>query len=102
MNMAKLRKCSRRVLQADHISNGANMKLQGKTAWVIGRSGNPQEVANVVLFLASEDARCVTGSSYFVDVGLMCNIDGAWPGCPQWLPFTQASIRPRWVKRRLG
>jgi glucose 1-dehydrogenase len=43
----------------------------------MGRPGQPQEVANVALFLASEEASYVTGSSYFVDGGLMQNIGGA-------------------------
>ncbi len=37
----------------------------------MGRPGRPQEIANVALFLGSEDASYVTGSSYFVDGGLM-------------------------------
>lgn len=43
----------------------------------VHRPGQPQEVANVVLFLASDEASYVTGSSYFVDGGLMRNIGGA-------------------------
>ena len=42
----------------------------------MGRPGRPEEVAAVAVFLASDDASYVTGSSYFVDGGLMQNIGG--------------------------
>jgi glucose 1-dehydrogenase len=35
------------------------------------RPGRPEEVANVAVFLASKEASYVTGSSYFVDGGMM-------------------------------
>ena len=41
------------------------------------RPGTPQEVANVVAFLVSDEASYVTGASYFVDGGLTRNIGGA-------------------------
>ena len=38
-----------------------------------GRMGEPQDVAGVVAFLCSEDARYMTGTTVFVDGGLMWN-----------------------------
>ncbi|BAZ70778.1 MAG: glucose 1-dehydrogenase [Pelatocladus maniniholoensis HA4357-MV3] len=39
----------------------------------LGRLGKPQDVASVVAFLASNDADYVTGSTFFVDGGLLWN-----------------------------
>ena len=50
---------------------------QAMTQIPMGRPGQPQEIANVALLLASDDASYVTGSTYFVDGGLMQHIGGA-------------------------
>ena len=39
----------------------------------LGRMGTPDEVAGLALFLASDDAAYVTGSTYFIDGGLIRN-----------------------------
>jgi glucose 1-dehydrogenase len=39
----------------------------------LGRMGQPEEVANVAAFLASDEAAYVTGSTYFIDGGLIRN-----------------------------
>ena len=39
----------------------------------LGRMGKPEEVAGLALFLASDDAAYVTGSTYFLDGGLIRN-----------------------------
>ncbi len=39
----------------------------------LGRLGQPQDVASVVAFLASSDADYVTGTTFFVDGGLLWN-----------------------------
>ncbi len=39
----------------------------------LGRLGQPNDVASLVAFLASSDADYITGSTFFVDGGLLWN-----------------------------
>lgn len=44
----------------------------------LGRGGEPEEVAQVILFLASDMASYVTGAALFVDGGQMASKFGTW------------------------
>ena len=39
----------------------------------LGRLGKPEDVAGIANFLASEDSDYFTGTTIFVDGGLLCN-----------------------------
>jgi len=45
----------------------------------VGRLGKPEEVARVVLFLASDEASFVTGATYVVDGGSLAQPGGSMP-----------------------
>lgn len=58
-------------------------KQRLENAHPIGRLGKPEEVARVVLFLASDEAPFVTGAAYLVDGGLTAHtgmppLTGEW------------------------
>ncbi len=44
----------------------------------MGRMGEPWDVANAALFLASDDAKYITGTDLIVDGGLVCNCIPTW------------------------
>jgi meso-butanediol dehydrogenase/(S,S)-butanediol dehydrogenase/diacetyl reductase len=52
-----------------------------RAAVPVGRFGRPEEVARAILFLASDDASYVTGTTLVVDGGL-----AAWTGIPDMVP----------------
>ena len=59
--------------------NEQDLASPGKMAYTtgripLGRLGTPEDVANVVVFLASDMARYVTGASLLVDGGLYVNL----------------------------
>ena len=48
--------------------------FQGLTAQAQGRLGTPEEVAEMVAFLASDDARWITGAQYILDNALTASV----------------------------
>lgn len=57
-------------LNAATMANPAKMRILNQII-PLSRMGSPEEVAQVVLFLASEDSSYVTGSTYYVDGGML-------------------------------
>jgi NAD(P)-dependent dehydrogenase (short-subunit alcohol dehydrogenase family) len=44
-----------------------------------GRMAKPEEIANVIAFLLSEDASYMTGAQVIVDYGETCRPGPVWP-----------------------
>ncbi|WP_447978699.1 SDR family NAD(P)-dependent oxidoreductase [Candidatus Nitrospira bockiana] len=55
---------------ASSLLDNPEMRAQALSAYPISRVGTPEEVAKLVLYLASDDATWVTGSSFTIDGGL--------------------------------
>jgi NAD(P)-dependent dehydrogenase (short-subunit alcohol dehydrogenase family) len=49
----------------------------------VGRLGQPDEIASVVLFLASDEASFITGATYVVDGGSLATKDVNLIGLPE-------------------
>jgi NAD(P)-dependent dehydrogenase (short-subunit alcohol dehydrogenase family) len=66
------------------------MRTAGAAAQVLGRIGEPLDVANMALFLASDDSRWITGQEFVVDGGF-----AAGPPWSRWPKFAriERSIR---------
>lgn len=54
----------------ERVLQDPELKKEVETKIPMGRFGEPEEVARVAAFLASDDASYVTGSTYYVDGGL--------------------------------
>ena len=51
----------------------------------LGRIGEPIDIANMALFLASDEAGYCTGAEFVVDGGWTCgDIEPLLPGAPDW------------------
>jgi NAD(P)-dependent dehydrogenase (short-subunit alcohol dehydrogenase family) len=48
-----------------------DIRKAGEASHALGRFGKPEEVANAILFLASDDSSFVTGSPLHVDGGYL-------------------------------
>jgi len=55
--------------QLEAATDRAAAKATLLARYALGRFGTPEEVAQVVLFLASQEASYVTGAAYTVDGG---------------------------------
>ena len=61
-----------RLVAPFEAATGAN--FQDLTAQAQGRLGTPEEVAEMTAFLASDDARWITGAHYVLDNGLTASV----------------------------
>jgi NAD(P)-dependent dehydrogenase (short-subunit alcohol dehydrogenase family) len=55
---------------ASSLLNDPERKAQVLTAYPLGRPGRPEEVAKLVLYLASDDAGWITGGIFTIDGGM--------------------------------
>jgi glucose 1-dehydrogenase len=55
------------------VENDANLNNQILAEIPMGRWGKPEEVAQLAVYLASDDAAYVTGSTHFIDGGMLRN-----------------------------
>jgi NAD(P)-dependent dehydrogenase (short-subunit alcohol dehydrogenase family) len=57
----------------DRTSNPAEAREHNIARHPLGRLGAPEDVANLVLFLASDESSWITGGTHLVDGGALIN-----------------------------
>ncbi|KOB68460.1 Uncharacterized protein OBRU01_18342 [Operophtera brumata] len=62
------------IMEADGITDEQRDAMLAGARVPLGRVGEPEEIADVILFLASDKARSVTGSSYVSDNGMVMSV----------------------------
>lgn len=65
-------------VKTNFIENVTMDKVEQEKIWVnlgkstaLGKIAEAEEIADLVMFLASDDAKCITGSSYVIDNGTL-------------------------------
>ena len=68
----RLHRMHEKALREEAAERGLSYEEFRQSEWSripLGKAGDPVDIANAHLFLASDDARLISGHEYFVDAG---------------------------------